>query len=46
MTNGIALVLGGLALALTAANFALGWGWEVIVGQLLLDAITWLAFWR
>ncbi|MEM6389418.1 MAG: hypothetical protein AAF825_06220 [Pseudomonadota bacterium] len=47
MTNTVALWIGGLlflALALDAVWF--GWNLPLISGRLLIDLLTWLAFWR
>lgn len=47
MTNTIALWLGGLILAILAADLAyFGWNLPVMLGREFVVLLDWLAFWR
>ncbi|WP_380052719.1 hypothetical protein ACFE33_09595 [Falsihalocynthiibacter sp. SS001] len=47
MTNKLALYLGGIIIAIFAADFFyFHWGLPVILGTKLVDLIEYLAFWR
>lgn len=47
MTNRLALIMGGLILALLAVDLiVLGAANTVFLGKKMLDVIHWMAFWR
>ncbi|WP_199709336.1 hypothetical protein [Rhodophyticola porphyridii] len=47
MTNTLALWLAAIIIAVFAADFLIfGWDLHLILGELLLRLLDWMAFWR